>query len=133
MSNYDFQSIVRKFIACTMGLTQFVALFQKKVLHPCIFVTTYVVLELRYMLLLLFFNSKTLFKDGDPIRLQLIFPGAIQTCKQYNICSYIYTKQHRFNGQTQANTTYTFLQKTYTYTLILNLYNVYTIHYTIYH
>jgi len=28
------------------------------------------------------FNSKTLFKDGDPVSLQLIFPGAIQTCKQ---------------------------------------------------
>jgi len=28
------------------------------------------------------FNSKTLFKDGDPVNLQLIFPGAIQTCKQ---------------------------------------------------
>ena len=25
------------------------------------------------------FNSKTLFKDGDPVSLQLIFPGAIQT------------------------------------------------------
>ena len=24
------------------------------------------------------FNSKTLFKDGDPVSLQLIFPGAIQ-------------------------------------------------------
>ena len=28
------------------------------------------------------FNSKTLFKDGDPVSLQLIFPGAITTCKQ---------------------------------------------------
>jgi len=35
------------------------------------------------------FNSKTLFKDGDPVSPQLIFPGAI---KQYNIFSYIYTK-----------------------------------------
>ena len=25
------------------------------------------------------FNSKTLFKDGDPVSSQLIFPGAIQT------------------------------------------------------
>ena len=57
------------------------------------------------------FNSKTLFKDGDPISLQLIFPGAIQTFEQYNNCSYIYTKQHRFIGQSQANTTYTFIQK----------------------
>ena len=56
------------------------------------------------------FNSKTLFKDGDPVSLQLIFPGDIQTCKQYNMCSYIYTKQHRFIGQTQAHTTYTFIQ-----------------------
>ena len=27
------------------------------------------------------FNLKTLFKDGDPESLQLIFPRAIQTCK----------------------------------------------------
>jgi len=44
---------------------------------------------------------QTLFKDGDPVSLQLIFPGAIHTCEQYNIFSYIYTKQHRFIGQTQ--------------------------------
>ena len=52
------------------------------------------------------FNSipKTLFKDGD------MGPGAIQTCEQYNNFSYINTKQHRFIGQTQANTTYTFIQ-----------------------
>ena len=56
------------------------------------------------------FNSKTLLKDGDPVSLKLIFPGAIQTCEQYNNFSYIYTKQHRFNGQTQAHTTYTFIQ-----------------------
>ena len=60
------------------------------------------------------FNSKTLFKGGDPVSLQLIFPGAIQTCEQYNNFSYIYTKQHRFIGQSQANTTYTFIQNTYT-------------------
>jgi len=47
------------------------------------------------------FNSKTLFKDGDPVSLQLIVPGAIQTYQQYNNFSYIYTKQHRFFGQTQ--------------------------------
>jgi len=52
------------------------------------------------------FNSKTLFKDGYPVSLQLIFPGAIQTCEQYNICSYIYTKQHRFIGQTQLTLSY---------------------------
>ena len=56
------------------------------------------------------FNSKTLFKYGDPVSLQFIFPGAIQTCDQYNNFSYIYTKQHRFIRQTQANTTYTFIQ-----------------------
>ena len=27
-------------------------------------------------------NSKTLFKDGDPVSSQFIFPGAIQTCEQ---------------------------------------------------
>ena len=36
------------------------------------------------------FNSKTLYKDGDPVSSQLIFPRAIQTCEQYNNCSYIY-------------------------------------------
>jgi len=28
-------------------------------------------------------KSKTLFKDGDPVSLQLIFPGYIPTCEQY--------------------------------------------------
>ena len=60
------------------------------------------------------FNSiqiqKTLFKDGDPVSSQFIFPGTIQTCEQHNNYSYIYTKQHRFIGQSQANTTYTFTQ-----------------------
>ena len=28
------------------------------------------------------FNSKTIFKDGDPVSLKLIFPGAIKTWKQ---------------------------------------------------
>ena len=37
--------------------------------------------------------------------------GVIQTCEQYTNFSYIYTKQHRFIVQTQANTTYTFIQK----------------------
>ena len=35
---------------------------------------------------------------GDPVSLQLIIPGAIQTCKQYNICPYIYTKQRTNTG-----------------------------------
>jgi len=59
------------------------------------------------------FNSKTLFKDGDPVSSQVIFPGAIQTCDQ--------TKQHF--------TTYTFIQKH----IHKHLYNVYTnmyIHHT---
>ena len=30
---------------------------------------------------------------------------------KYNNYSYIYTKQYRFIGQSQANTTYTFIQK----------------------
>jgi len=52
------------------------------------------------------FNSNTLFKDGDPVSLQLIFPGAIQTFEQNNNYSYIYTKQHRFIGQTQLTLSY---------------------------
>jgi len=28
------------------------------------------------------FNSETLFKDGDPVSSQVIFPGPIQTCDQ---------------------------------------------------
>ena len=62
------------------------------------------------------------FKDGDPVSLQLIFPRPIQTCEQYKNKSYIYTKQHRFIGQTQANTTYTFIQKH----IHKHSYNVYT-------
>jgi len=78
------------------------------------------------------FNSKTLFKDGDPVSSQLIFPGAIQTCEQYNKFSYIYTKQHKFIGQTQENTAYSFIQKH----IHKHLFNVYTnmyIHHTLYH
>jgi len=56
--------------------------------------------------LLYLFNLKTLFKYGDLVSLQRIFPGAIQTCEQYNIFSYT---QHRFIGHRQ--TTYTFIQK----------------------
>ena len=76
------------------------------------------------------FNSKTLFKDNDPLSLQLIFPVAIQTCEQYNKFSYIYTKQPKFIGQTQENTAYSFIQKHIT----KHLFNVYTnmyIHHTI--
>ena len=66
------------------------------------------------------FNSKTLFKDGNPVSSQLIFPGAIQTCEQYTNYSYIYTKKHWFIGQTQANTTYTFIQN-----ISINAYTMY--------
>jgi len=44
------------------------------------------------------FNSKTLFKDGDPVSLKFIFPGAIQTCKQIQqlfIHLYKTTQGHR--------------------------------------
>ena len=43
-------------------------------------------------------NSKKIFKDGDPVTLQLIFPGAIQTCKQMQqlfIHIYKTTQLHR--------------------------------------
>ena len=46
------------------------------------------------------FNSKRLVKDGDPVILQLIFPGAIQTCKQIQqlfIHIYKTTQVHRTN------------------------------------
>ena len=49
------------------------------------------------------FNSNTLFKDGDPVSLKPIFPGAIQTCEQYNICFrqiYKTTQVHRTNTGT---------------------------------
>ena len=41
------------------------------------------------------FNSKTIFKDGDPVSLKLIFPGAIKTWKQIQqLFKHIYkTKQ----------------------------------------
>jgi len=50
------------------------------------------------------FNSKTLFKDGEPVSLQLIFPGAIQI-QQLFIHIYKTTQVH------QTNTAYTFIQK----------------------
>ena len=59
------------------------------------------------------FNSKTLFKDGDPVSLQLIFPGAIQTCKQIQqlfIHVYKTTQVHRTNTGTHS---VHFLTKTY--------------------
>ena len=52
------------------------------------------------------FNSKTLFKDGDPVSLQLIIPGAIRTCKQIQpFFIHIYKKSdtHR---QTQLTLSY---------------------------
>ena len=36
--------------------------------------------------------------------------GSSKHVNNTTLCSYIYTKQHRFNGQTQAHTTYTFIQ-----------------------
>jgi len=44
------------------------------------------------------FNSKTVFKDGDPVSLQLFFPVAIPTCEQIQqVCIHIYktTQVHR--------------------------------------
>ena len=45
-------------------------------------------------------NSQTLFKDGDPVTVQPIFPGAIQTCKQiqqFSIHIYKTTQVHQTN------------------------------------
>ena len=75
------------------------------------------------------FNSKPLYKDGDPVSLQLIFPGAILTCKQIqHVCIHIYktTHVHRTNTGKHRQTQLTLSYKTYPYTLILNFYNVYT-------
>jgi len=53
------------------------------------------------------FKSNTLFKDGDPVSLQLIFPGAwSKHVNKYNNYSYIYTKQHRFIRQIQLTLSY---------------------------
>ena len=46
------------------------------------------------------FNSKKIFKDGDPVSSQLIFPGAIQTCEQiqqFYIHIYKTTQVHQTN------------------------------------
>ena len=51
-----------------------------KIQHLWQFKTKYINLYIQTVSRL--FNSKTLFKDGDPVSSQLIFPGAIQTCKQ---------------------------------------------------
>ena len=63
-------------------------------------------------MVLIQFNSKTLFKDGDPVSLQLIFPVAWSKYVNNTTTLHTYIQtQHRFIGQTQANTTYTFIQK----------------------
>ena len=59
------------------------------------------------------FNSNTLFKDGDPVSLQLIFPEAIQTCKQIQqlfIHIYKTTQVHRTNT---GKNNFHFHRKTY--------------------
>jgi len=63
------------------------------------------------------FNSKTLLKDGS----KLIFPGAIQTCDQYNNF-HTYIQNNTGSSDNQANTTYTFIQKH----IHKHSYNVYT-------
>ena len=44
--------------------------------------TLHIIFQIENSTLIIQFNSKTLFKDGDSVSLKLIFPGAIQTCKQ---------------------------------------------------
>jgi len=55
------------------------------------------------------FNSKSLFKDGDSVSLQLNLPWDHPNILTIRHFTYIYTKQHRSIGQRQ--TTYTFIQK----------------------
>ena len=77
------------------------------------------------------FNSKTLFKDGDPVSFKTYLPwGPSKHENKYNHFSYKYTNQHRFIGQTQANTTYTFIQK-YFHKHSYNVYTNMNIHHTL--
>jgi len=70
------------------------------------------------------FNSKPLFKDGDPVSLKLIFPGVIQTCKQIQqLFIYIYKTTQAHQTITGINTTYTFIQCIYNSWHTLSLMN----------
>ena len=63
------------------------------------------------------FNSKTLFKDGDPVSLKFIFPWGHPNMKTNTTIIHTYIqKQNRFIRQSQANTTYTFIQNINTHT-----------------
>jgi len=79
------------------------------------------------------FNSKTLFTDGDPVRLQLIFPVVIQHVN--NTTSFhTYIQNNTDSSDKHMQTQLTLSYKTYPCTLILNWYNVYTnmyIHHTL--
>ena len=61
------------------------------------------------------FNSKTSFKDGYPVSLKLIFPRAIQTCKQIQqLFIHIY-KTHTGSSEKHRQTQLTLSYKTHTH------------------
>ena len=91
-------------------------------------------LRISYAILLFFlhidsiqFNSKTLFKDGVPVSLLLIFPGAIPTMNMLTNTTFFHTYIQNNTGSSEK-------QRQTQHTLILNVYNVYTnmyIHHTL--
>ena len=69
------------------------------------------------------FNSKTLFKDGDPVSLQLIFPGAIQTCDNTTMC-HTYIQNNTGSSDKHSQTQLTRSYKN----ISINTYTMYTHH-----
>jgi len=58
------------------------------------------------------FNSNKLFKNGDPVSLKLIFPGAIQICEHYNTF-YAYIQNNTGLSDKHRQTQLTLHTKTY--------------------
>jgi len=73
------------------------------------------------------FNSKTLFKYGDLVSLQLIFPGAIQTCEHIqHLFIHIYktTQVHRTitgNHNLHSHTKHIHKHAYITYTMYIHI------------
>jgi len=67
-------------------------------------------MELLFLLNSIQFNSIFLFKDGDPLRLQLIFSGAIQTNEHY---VHTYIQNNTGSSDKHRQTQLTLSYKTY--------------------
>jgi len=75
------------------------------------------------------FNSKTLFKDGDPVSFKTYLPWGHPNMKTNTTIIHTYIQNKTGSSENHRQTQLTLSYKTST--LILNLYNVYTIHETL--